>query len=50
MAAAGKNTNEGVRQRQSMLPEQTDELQQLGKRLQAAEKRKRQLEPRGGFV
>jgi chromosome segregation ATPase len=41
---------ERVRQRQSMLLEQTNELQQLEKRLAAAEERKRQLESRGGFI
>lgn len=39
-----------VRYRQSMLMEQTNELQELERRLQAAEARKKELESRGGFV
>lgn len=45
-----KNRADRVRHRQSVLLEQTNELQELEKRLQAAEARKRELESRGGFI
>ncbi|PWZ01833.1 phosphoglycerate mutase-like protein [Testicularia cyperi] len=45
-----KRREDRMRQRQSVLLEQTNELQELEKRLQAAEERKRQLEARGGFI
>lgn len=45
-----KRIEDRVRHRQSVLMEQTNELQQLEKRLQAAEARKRELESRGGFI
>ncbi|SNX86765.1 uncharacterized protein MEPE_05474 [Melanopsichium pennsylvanicum] len=45
-----KRIQDRVRHRQSVLLEQTTELQELEKRLQAAEARKRELESRGGFV
>ena len=45
-----KKMEDRVRHRQSVLLEQTNELQELEKRLQAAEARKRELESRGGFV
>ncbi|SJX65145.1 uncharacterized protein SRS1_15954 [Sporisorium reilianum f. sp. reilianum] len=45
-----KKIEDRVRHRQSVLLEQTNELQELEKRLQAAEARKRELESRGGFV
>ncbi|KAJ9475633.1 Phosphoglycerate mutase [Pseudozyma hubeiensis] len=45
-----KRIEDRVRHRQSMLMEQTNELQELEKRLQAAEARKKELESRGGFV
>lgn len=45
-----KSREDRMRHRQSVLLEQTNELQQLEKRLQAAEARKRELESRGGFV
>ncbi|CCF49364.1 hypothetical protein NDA11_004457 [Ustilago hordei] len=45
-----KRIEDRVRHRQSILMEQTNELQELEKRLQAAEARKKELESRGGFV
>lgn len=45
-----KKIADRVRHRQSVLLEQTNELQELEKRLQAAEARKKELESRGGFV
>lgn len=45
-----KKIEDRVRHRQSVLLEQTNELQELEKRLQAAEARKKELESRGGFI
>lgn len=45
-----KKIQDRVRHRQSVLLEQTNELQELEKRLQAAEARKKELESRGGFI